>query len=549
MMNEKFSKYIDPVKNFWNKQTKNTRKVILFVLAGIVVLAVVLSLLMNQTKYVVLYPGLDHDEAVEVMTELSSEGVSYKEDGGTIYVPSDQENSLRMQLANEGHPETAPNYDFFTGHINAMTTDYEEKVIEKYQMNQRLEAVIKTLDPIEAAYVTISIPDDTGYVLDDNKSTATASVTVKVKEGETLSTKQVSGVKRLVSTSVPNITTDNVAVIDASSGEELSGSDGDDDSSGSSQMDLTEFKLKVEKQYEDSIKEKVLNILEPQYGEGNVSISVTSKMDLDKKIQDIVTYQPTTSDNKGIISKSDEDTETTTTASEAGGAAGTEDNTDTSSGTTTYPGVTVNGNTVTTKDSKTYEYFVSQIEEQIQSDAGSLDDLTVSVLINTASMTDKQKQSIADSVAVAAGGLEAEKVNVRNGAFATSGEVPVSTEPAAAAFPTKEMIVGGCAGLLLIILLIVLLAIRNHKKKKELMQRLALSESKYAPEGGENPENGGIEPNPFPENPGESIATIRNSMDEKERKVKQDLQEFSKQNPEIVAQLVRSWLRGDDHNA
>ena len=572
MMNEKISKYIDPIKNFWNKLTKNTRRVIVIVFIGIVALAVVLSLLMNQTKFVVLYPGLDHDEAVEVMTELKDMGVGYREDSGTIYVPSDQENSLRMQLANEGHPKTAPNYDYFTNNINAMTTDYEKKVIEKYQLNQRLEAVIKTLDPIDNAYVTISIPDDDGYVLDDNKQAATASVTVKIGQGKTLSAKQVNGVKQLVSKSVPNLTADNVSVIDSSSGEELSGEE--DDSSSSTQMDLTEFKLKVEKQYEDSIQKKVLNVLVPQYGENNVSVSVTSKMDLDKKIRDIITYQPTTSDGKGIISKSDEETETTTTSSAPGGVAGTQNNADTASSTTTYPGVTLNGNTVTTKDSKSYEYLVSQIEEQIQSDAASLNDLTVSVLINSAAMTDQQRQSIADSVAVAAGGLQPEKVNVRNGAFATPN-APVSAQPSSA-FPMQALIIGGASALLLLVLLIVFLAQRSRKKREELMRRLDLGgqpvpgeeEFPAAEESGEavedeNPEFEEMEEaegeeteeqeeedeNVGAQRQAESIAAIRNTMDEKERQVKKDLEDFSNQNPEIVAQLIRSWLRGDDHHA
>jgi flagellar M-ring protein FliF len=572
MMNEKISKYIDPIKNFWNKLTKNTRRVIVIVFIGIVALAVVLSLLMNQTKFVVLYPGLDHDEAVEVMTELKDMGVGYKEDSGTIYVPSDQENSLRMQLANEGHPKTAPNYDYFTNNINAMTTDYEKKVIEKYQLNQRLEAVIKTLDPIDNAYVTISIPDDDGYVLDDNKQAATASVTVKIGQGKTLSAKQVNGVKQLVSKSVPNLTADNVSVIDSSSGEELSGEE--DDSSSSTQMDLTEFKLKVEKQYEDSIQKKVLNVLVPQYGENNVSVSVTSKMDLDKKIRDIITYQPTTSDGKGIISKSDEETETTTTSSAPGGVAGTQNNADTASSTTTYPGVTLNGNTVTTKDSKSYEYLVSQIEEQIQSDAASLNDLTVSVLINSAAMTDQQRQSIADSVAVAAGGLQPEKVNVRNGAFAAPN-APVSAQPSSA-FPMQALIIGGASALLLLVLLIVFLAQRSRKKREELMRRLDLGgqpvpgeeefpaaeepgeavedenpefEEMEEAEGEETEEQEEEDENVGAQRQAESIAAIRNTMDEKERQVKKDLEDFSNQNPEIVAQLIRSWLRGDDHHA
>lgn len=541
MMNEKISKYIDPIKNFWNKLSKKSRMVIVGSLIGIVALAVVLSVLMNQTKYVVLYPGLDHDEAVEVMTELKDEGVSYKEDGGTIYVPSEQENSLRMQLSNEGHPKTAPNYDYFTNNINAMTTDYEKKVIEKYQLNQRLEAVIKTLDPIDNAYVTISIPDNSGYVLDDNKENSTASVTLKISRGKSLSSKQVNGIKQLVSKSVPNLSTDNVSVIDSSSGEELSSTDGD--SSGSTQMDLTEFKLKIEKQYEDSIQKKVLNVLVPQYGEDNVSVSVTSKMDLDKKIKDIITYQPTTSDNKGIISKSDEENETTTDSPDSGGVAGEQNNTDTAPA---YPGVTLDGDTITTKDSKSYEYLVSQVEEQIQSDAGNLDDLTVSVLINATAMTDQQKQSIADSVAVAAGGLQPEKVNIRNGSFATK-TAPVNTQPVSST-PPMELFIGVGAALLLIIILVVILSLRSRKKRRELMKRLNMDGGlPENPEEGENPESG--DKTEQLQNSSESIAEIRNTMDEKEQQIKKDLGEFSEKNPEIVAQLIRSWLRGEDHHA
>jgi flagellar M-ring protein FliF len=140
MMNE-LNKYIQPIKNFWIKLSSKTKKIVLISLGGVVLLAVVLTLLLNRTQYVVLYSGLDHDEAVQVMAELRDSGIDYREDNDTIYVPADKENSVRMQLANEGYPKSAPNYDFFTSNINVMTTDYEKKVIEKYQLNQRLEAV------------------------------------------------------------------------------------------------------------------------------------------------------------------------------------------------------------------------------------------------------------------------------------------------------------------------------------------------------------------------------------------------------------------------
>jgi flagellar M-ring protein FliF len=44
----------------------------------------------------------------------------------------------------------------------------------------------------------------------------------------------------------------------------------------------------------------------------------------------------------------------------------------------------------------------------------------------------------------------------------------------------------------------------------------------------------------------ESIEAIRNAANGKEQRVKTELQEFSDRNPEIAAQLIRSWLKGDD---
>ena len=563
MINERIRKIIDPVANFWASLATKTKRILLIALGGIVVIAVALSLLMNRTQYVVLYPGLSHDEAVEVMTELSNQGVSYRQDNGTIYVPAEKENALRMQLANEGHPKTAPNYDFFTNHVGVMTTDSEEKIIEKYQMNERLEAVIQTLGPIENAYVTISLPDASTYAWDDKSEKASASVTVRLKEGEKLSGTQVSGIKQLVSKSVPNLTADNVAVIDNSSGEELSASSsGSGSGSGTLQMDLTEFKLKIEQQVEDRVQAKILALLTPTYGKNNVSASVKSQMNLDKRIQDIITYKPTTSDGKGVISQSEEQHEQTASSpSSAGGVAGSQSNTD-NNGTTTYPGVTVNGNLITTKDDKSYKYLVSQVEEQIQSDAAALQDMTVSVMLDTSgSLTDQQKQDLTALVANASG-VDPSKVKLVVNTIASSAQ-PANAAPAgsSAPFPMLLIIIAGAVLLLLGVLAVVLAARRRSRRAEELAARLGQGEAvdleglgpsdeeeELSPEDEESEfsEEAGEEERPML--PKESIQAIRNSKNSQEDQIKEELQEFATQNPEIAAQLIRSWLRGEDDN-
>ena len=129
-MNEQLKKYIDPIKNFWNKMTRRAKAILLASLGGVVLLAIILGVLMNRTQYSVLYAGMNSDEAQQVMTELQKLDVPYKSSNGTIYVAKDQENSVRMQLSNEGYPKSVPNYDFFTGNVGVMTTDDERKIIE-----------------------------------------------------------------------------------------------------------------------------------------------------------------------------------------------------------------------------------------------------------------------------------------------------------------------------------------------------------------------------------------------------------------------------------
>lgn len=78
------------------------------------------------------YPGLEHQETVEVITELGNCDVNYKEKSGTIIVPKGKENALHMDLANVDYPKSVPNYDFFTSNTNVVTVGYEKKTTEEY---------------------------------------------------------------------------------------------------------------------------------------------------------------------------------------------------------------------------------------------------------------------------------------------------------------------------------------------------------------------------------------------------------------------------------
>ncbi|HEX3037479.1 MAG TPA: flagellar basal-body MS-ring/collar protein FliF [Oscillospiraceae bacterium] len=570
-MNEQIKKYIDPIKNFWGKLTKKVKIIIFSVLGGLIVLSLILGIIMNQPKYTVLYPKLSNTEATEVMNVLKDLNVDYKENGGTISVPSDKENSLRMQLANQGYPKSTTNYDFFTKNVSIMTTDAERKTIAEYQLNQRLEAVIKTLDPISDANVTITIPETSNFVWDDNKTVATASVAVSLNTGKTLTTTNVAGIKQLVAKSVPNMTTDNVAVIDKATGDELSSTV----SAASTQVDISQFKLEIQKQYENDMKKKILSLLQPVYGAAHVNATVTCNMDLDKKIADSIIYTPS-KDNRGVINKeTTEKGQTTSSPSSVGGVAGATTNTggtstaststtstasgSTGSTTTTYPGITVNGNTIYSTDNASYEYLVSQMKQQVQGDAASVKDLSVAVVIDNAAMTDQQKAQISSMVANAAS-IQANKVSVFNSKFFTESSMAQPTVGPLAGIDTKVLIIGG-AILGIILLAVIAFIIISNQKKQKMRQMIA---GLNAQEPNEDEEESDEMEEPFEEISTEDIGedfgtgdkkapividdiqSHRESLDSKDEALKKELHDFSSQNPEIAAQLIRTWLRGDD---
>lgn len=528
-MNEQLKKIIDPIKGFWGKLTPKIKKTIMIGGVSVIVLAIVLSLLLNREKFVVLYPSLDSDETIEVVNEIKTRGISYKESDGTIYVPESEEESLRMDLSNQGHPYSTYNYDFFLNNVNAMTTDSEKKILEKYQLNQKLESVIKSIKCINRATVTLNIPEDSGYVLSTNKNDATAAVTVTLNQGDSLSSEQVLGIKNLVSKSVPNLTTENVTIVDTATGKELNGGD-------SLQVDKSTFKMQMQSQYEESIEDKISNILIPIYGDDNLKIVAKSDIDVDKSIKDITTYVPS-QDNSGVISKQEESYQKTGDGSTTGGAAGTDSNT----GTPTYSEISSDDSSIYINGNNSYEYLVSKIQEQIQNDSAKVLNLTVSIVVNTDGLGENAKSDIANLAANAAG-INATNVFVLGSKFledTTKQQTVPNTPEGLFSQNTLYLALAIVIGLILLVIIIMIvlrMAIKKNKKKSAVTVQHTKKTIKSDSGVDESEEDEKFE-----------IGEIK-PKENKTEALKAQIKTFTGDNPEIAAQLIRTWLKGKDAN-
>ena len=524
-MNEQVRKFITPLTSFWKKQSKKVKTIILSAGGGIVVLALVLAVLLNQPKYSILYYGMDADETQEVAEKLKELEVDFIESDGTIKVREEDENSLRVELANEGHPRTGFSYDFFLENVDIMTTDMEKKIIEQYQLTQKLEYQIESISALKSATVTINFKEDNGYVLAPSNDTNTASATVTItmnKKGETLSGKQVKGIKTLVANSVPSLTVDAVAVIDTDTGEELLDND-------ETKVNMAEFKLAIEMQFEKDMEAKIYNLLGPMFGKDNVNVAVKSTMDIDKKIQEVITYLPS-EDNKGVVSEEDTSSVVVPGEDGASGVPGTDSNTNVP----TYPGITQDGDTIYVQNKESYKYLVSQIKEQIQRDSGEVKDMTASVALNLANLDEENKTNLTKLVANACG-IEAGKVALYIDLF---NKTPVDVRPEPNNpkglwdGPLPWIIVSAVIFFMILMMTIVMLISKRRKKKLKML--LATQEEALAAQAS------AVSAEPF------KLEEIKPVVDTKEQVLRKEIQEFSTENPEIAARLIRTWLKGDE---
>jgi flagellar M-ring protein FliF len=314
-----------------------------------------------------------------------------------------------------------------------------------------------------------------------------------------------------------------------STGNELQSSD------QKTYVDIANFKLEIEKQYEKNIKKNILEVLAPVVGEQNISIAVKANMSLDKTLKEIITYTPSTDDGKGIVSEEERNQEAEKNGDNVGGVPGAEENADVPN----YSGVVVDKDTIYFKDYENYKYLVNKITEQINGESPEVKDLTVGVTINSKQklLSAEEKENLTQLIANASG-VSPAKVTVFNTDFPTIGKEPLVENPDSL-LHNKVFILSVSAGTFVLLVGLVLALIISHKIKK---RRLAKAEAASAAEAFVNPYIPQAPQEPMPN----LLEDLKKVPESKEQVLKKEIQEFSDQNPEIVAQLLRTWLKGDE---
>ncbi len=506
-----------------------------------------LTLLLNRVDYTVLYSGLSSEETALIYGKLKENGENVKIQDNTIMVPKEKAADLQMQMAIEGYPKTGLNYNYLTDNIDFMSTDYEMQTYAKIMLQEHIVTAIKTINSIRNAYVIINLPTQDDFVLQENRLDASASVMLDPVPGEIITPVQIKGIMELVAKSVPGLRTENISIVD-SNGKPLEYDENSFTNEGDKERDKYKLRLDLQRQLDAMLVSKVRTPLEQVYGKKNVAVSASVQLDYDIRRSESKNYTPSTTDtitgNEKGMTTHEEEKQVINQNSLAEGVPGENDNADVPE----YPENQSNKETIISKD-KSIDYAVNSLLEQYEKDGYSVTEMTVAVLINKEDMTEKENQNMVNIVAKAAG-IDVDNVSVMGIKFIND-----EVDPAVAQMQkiTYMSLIGAGILLILVVVAVIITAFARKRKAKKEQKDLEeeLKELQRARMENAQTQFGRITDADMDTDEGEDgeyrqeIQPL-DVVETKEIQLKKEIKDFTTTNPEIVAQLLRIWLKGED---
>jgi flagellar M-ring protein FliF len=199
-------------------------------------------------------------------------------------VPADQLGAAKMALAAAGLPAGGDKgFEAMQGDQGFGTSQFVENARYQHALETELARTIANLRPVREARVHLALPKPSAFTR--QKESASASVVLQLRTGATLEQGQVDAIVNLVSTSVANLPTDKVTVVDQF-GRMLSNRDPTSDAAiGAQQFDQ-------QRRQEAVFVQRIQELLEPMTGRGRVSAQVSVDMDFNQTEEARETYGP-----------------------------------------------------------------------------------------------------------------------------------------------------------------------------------------------------------------------------------------------------------------
>lgn len=247
-----------------------------------------ISLRMAAPSMEPLYTNISLEDGAKITAALDAKNIPYqiRANGKQILVPGDQVDKMRMDLAQQGLPNSGSvvGYEIFDKSDTLGTSNFVLNLNQVRALEGELARTLTGFDTIEAARVHLVMPKRELFTRDSTPPTA--SVALKLR-GATISKNEIAAVQHLIATAVPGLKPQRVTVVDSRGALLAKGVDEDNDPNLVSE-EAEEYRIAYEKRLSDTIQ----NLLEQSVGLGKVKAEVHADIDFDRTVTNQEKYDP-----------------------------------------------------------------------------------------------------------------------------------------------------------------------------------------------------------------------------------------------------------------
>ncbi len=485
----------------------------------------------TETAQAVAYTDLEPADAASVTEELIARNVDYElADGGrTVLVPRDEVYDLRIALSGQGLPSSNEGYALLDKQ-GITTSEFRQRIDYQRALEGELSRTLRSIDGIDNVTVHLALPEDSVFV--DEPSKPTASVLVATTDPGSITSDQVAAMVHLVAASVKDMSPESVTIADAG-GRVLTDGTGSTSAIGAPDASSDSF--------ERELAEELRAMVGRVTGMQNVAVNVDADLEMTEREE--VSERFDSTDEDGVVTGERTETETYLGV---GGALTAETGVLGPDGAPIAPAVADgSGDSSYVKDDAERTYAVNRTVEQVRFAPGTVNRLSVAVLVDETVVTPEQSEAISEMVATAAG-IDVERgdqLSVTRLPFEvadTTANDTATLEAAAIAKADQQNSLIRTAIIGFLLLIAMLLAYRSARKaRREVSTPIDIGAIRSAPLD-----------NPIPLASGASNDDLESSLGglavdsavDPAVGALEELSMLADRRPDEVAQILQGWL-------
>ena len=305
--------------DWWEKFSKK-QKITIVVLSLVTIAAFVgLILFATRPEYVTIHTATSAKEAQEVINLLNENDIENKvsEDGMVISINRKDYTTAVLLLGSNSITTDAFTIDNVTnGGFFSTESDTQKKYV--VYLERTLEDTLESQDAVRTAIVKLSIPEQNGTLIAQNKESY-AAVTLDLVDICTYD--QAAGYARLVATALGNDSTNNVTIMDTKGSLLYAGAEATSTfGAASSQVDL-------QNKISSDVRNEVIRVLAATKQFSSIDAAVRISLDISETSYTQHNYHNEEGEGDGVLAS--RDTYNSLNEGQEGGVPGTDSNVET----------------------------------------------------------------------------------------------------------------------------------------------------------------------------------------------------------------------------